>query len=87
MKLGGLYGIVNNSYYLYNGQYTWTLSSSHFNSLLSHAGVWSILQSGAMDGWDDTTSSFSVRPVINLRSDVTISKGDGTALNPYVIQL
>ena len=84
---GGLYGIVNNSYYLYNGQYTWTLSSSHFNSLSSHAGVWSILQSGAMDGWDDTTSSFSVRPVINLRSDVTISKGDGTALNPYVIQL
>ena len=84
---GGVYGMVNNSYYLYNGQYTWTLSPSHFNSSSSHAGVWSILRSGAMDGWDDTTSSFGVRPVINLKADIQIIKGDGTALNPYVIQL
>ena len=26
-----------------------------------------------------------VRPVINLKADVTISSGDGTSTNPYVI--
>ena len=26
-----------------------------------------------------------VRPVINLKADITISGGDGTASNPYVV--
>ena len=30
-------------------------------------------------------NALGVRPVINLRSDVTISGGDGTSSNPYVI--
>ena len=28
---------------------------------------------------------YGVRPVINLRADVSISSGDGSASNPYVI--
>ena len=34
-----------------------------------------------------TSSSYGVRPVINLRSDITFSKGDGTKDNPYVVKI
>ena len=30
-------------------------------------------------------SAYGVRPVINLKGDVTISSGSGTASNPYVV--
>ena len=83
---GGVYGINNNLYYLYNGQYLWTLSPSYFDSYHSLAHVWIILPSGALADWLNVTYTFDVRPVINLNSDITISSGDGTALNPYVIQ-
>ena len=33
-----------------------------------------------------TSDKLGVRPVINLRSDVTITSGDGTESNPYVIE-
>ena len=31
--------------------------------------------------------SFGIRPVINIRSDVLISQGDGTSENPFILQL
>ena len=84
---GGVYGIANSNYYLYNGQYTWTLSPSQFNSNYSLANVWSILPSGGLTYWNYVTSSFGARPVINLKADTLITKGDGTALNPYVVSI
>ena len=83
---GGVLSIANSNYYLYNGQYTWTLSPSIFYSSDSHAYVWSVLPSGDLEAWHYVTSSFGARPVINLKADTQITKGDGTALNPYVVQ-
>ena len=83
---GGVYGVANSNYYLYNGQYTWTLSPSYFESYFSIAGVWYVTPSGSLYLWGDVTNSFGARPVINLKADTLITKGDGTALNPYVIQ-
>ena len=37
-------------------------------------------------GMIDTDSAYYYRPVINLNSNVTISQGDGTKNNPYVIK-
>ena len=76
----------NTDYYLYNGIATWTMSPSYFNSNGSDAFVWYIVSSGGLLPWNYVTANIGVRPVINLKADVTISKGDGTALNPYVIQ-
>ena len=76
----------NSNYYLYNGNYFWTLSPSHFNSYLSYARVWFVLPSGSLIPWYDVTNSFGVRPVINLRANTLITKGDGSSLNPFVIQ-
>ena len=75
----------NDNYYLYNGKYYWTLSPSYFGSNLSDSRVWSIMLSGSLRPWSSVESSFGVRPVINLRADVQITKGDGSSLNPFVV--
>ena len=83
---GGVYNTSNTNYYLYNGQYQWSLSSGNFLSHSSYAFVWDVHPSGSLYPWDDVTNSFGARPVINLKADTLITKGDGTALNPYVVK-
>ena len=83
---GGVYNIANSNYYLYNGQYTWTLSPSSFRSNNSIAYVWSVRPSGSLYAWYDVTGPIGARPVINLKADTQITKGDGTSLNPYVVK-
>ena len=75
----------NSNYYLYNGKYYWTLSPSHFYSSDSHAYVWFVMPSGSLYPWYSVANSFGVRPVINLKADTLITKGDGTSLNPFVV--
>ena len=82
---GGVVDKSNSNYYLYNGQYQWSLSSSCFRADYSVAAIWHVLSSGGLNQWYDVTNSFGVRPVINLKSDTLITKGDGTALNPFTV--
>ena len=84
---GGVYNTPNSNYYLYNGQYFWMLSPSLFASNLSQSRVWRVFSSGSLGGWTYVASSLGARPVINLRADTQITKGDGTALNPYVVKI
>ena len=83
---GSVYNLQNNSYYLYNGQDFFTLSPVSFYSGRFDARVYIINSAGILLPYGGVSSSYGVRPVINLRSDVTIANGDGTALNPFVIQ-
>ncbi len=76
----------NSNYYLYSGKYFWTFSPVYFMSSNSSARVWSVMSSGSLYPWTYATDSYSgIRPVINLKQDVTITKGDGTTLNPYSV--
>ena len=75
----------NSNYYLYNGKYYWTLSPSYFHSYSSNAYVWRVLPSGSLSPWGSVTGSIGVRPVINLRADTLMTKGDGSSLNPFVV--
>ena len=75
----------NSNYYLYNGNYFWTLSPSYFYSSYSNANVWTVMPSGSLPPWYLMTYSVGVRPVINLRANTLITKGDGSSLNPFVI--
>ena len=84
---GGVWNTANSNYYLYNGQYFWTLSPSYFISYYSEALVLKVLPSGAIYDWYYVANSFGARPVINLKADTLITKGDGTALNPYVVSI
>ena len=82
---GGKSGSANSNYYLYNGKYFWTLSPSHFNSYYSYALVWRVMSTGGLYPWGRVPNSFGVRPVINLKADTLITKGDGSSLNPFTI--
>lgn len=44
------------------------------------------MSSGSLDPFHDIRSSRGIRPVINLKTDTKITKGDWTALNPYVVK-
>ena len=49
-----------------------------------------IFNETGVSGWclaDTSDGTFGVRPVINLRSDLLISSGDGTETNPYQVKL
>ncbi len=83
---GGVRDIANTNYYLYNGQYQWSLSPGYFGPNYSLGHVWYVDPSGGLAPWRNVTYSFGVRPVINLKSDTLITKGDGSSLNPFVIK-
>ena len=61
-------------------------SPSNFNATNANANVYYVNPAGELNN-GNVTNSFGVRPVINLRSDVLISKGDGTIENPYFLKL
>ncbi len=81
---GGVLNIQNNNYYLSNEQNFWTMSPFYFTSYYSHADLWYITFSGILIG-QSSSHSFGVRPVINLKTDTIITKGDGSSLNPFKI--
>ena len=77
---GGRGGTNNYGYYLYTGNYYWTMSPYYY----PNAYVFIVSSNGQLGG-NCVDNTWGVRPVINLRSDITISGGDGTASNPYVV--
>ena len=83
---GGVIDTANTNYYLYNGHHQWSLSPGRFRSNGSLAHVWDVTPSGYLYQLHDVTNSFGVRPVINLKADTLITKGDGSALSPFVVK-
>ena len=79
---GGKYGNYNRLYYLYTGQTYWTMSPFYFYSSYATALVWYVHSTGNFI-WDWTASENGVRPVINLKSNIEIISGNGTASSPY----
>ena len=81
---GGYYGSNNSNYYLYNPLINiWTMSPSGYGSdnILYN---WYIHANGYL-GIDFVDDTRSLRPVINIKSDVTAT-GLGTEESPYVIK-
>ena len=81
--LAGGYDSSNATYYLYTGNYYWTMSLIYFGSYESAARVWIVYSAGILNYYY-VTSGGGVRPVINLKSG-SLSKGSGTADDPYMI--
>ena len=80
---GGFGGRSNSSYYLHTGEYYWTMSPSYFDG--SNAYVLIAASSGTLSNGHCGDRATGVRPVINLKADVTII-GEGTASDPYVVE-
>ena len=72
-------GKSNSSYYLYTGQPYWTMSPSD----ALNADVFDVNSYGYLH-WNSVSGTYGVRPVINLKADVTLT-GTGTASDPYVV--
>ena len=84
---GGTYNKTNESYYLMNGNNFWTISpcTSAFKAL-TLTSVWGVTNKGSVNITFDVRNNYAVQPVINLKSTVGITNGDGTSSNPYVIK-
>ncbi len=81
---GGVWGVDNQSYYLYNGQSYWSLSP---RSLLSNeCGIFNVRTTGFLSGPDVNNDTVGVRPVINLKANTLFNTdSDGTITNPYIV--
>ena len=77
---------TTNNFYLNTGENYWTMTPQGYRSNINTGVVFILTDIGFLyNPLNLTGSSSGIRPVINLRADVTISSGDGTASNPYVI--
>ncbi len=83
---GGKNGSMNYKYYLYTGNYYWTMSPSIFGSHSAYAYVWYVDSTGYLT-YPNSAYANGVRPVVNLRSDVLYSRGTGTESDPYIITI
>ena len=79
---GGVYNTSNSSYYLYINDAYWTLSPSSYSG---GASVFFVSSYGSF-GYAYVTSGYGVRPVINLRGDLSVT-GTGTSTDPYEVSL
>ena len=81
----GGYTSSNENYYLYIENSYWTMSPDIFGED-GLANVFKIGFSGSIIPFEVRADSFTgVRPVINLKADVTISSGNGSAENPFEV--
>ena len=79
--LAGGSGMSNSGYYLYTGDYYWTMSPYYFDSGNATAQEINLHSDGVTSiYW--VTDTNGVRPVLNLKSG-SLTQGSGTALDPY----
>ena len=82
---GGVTDKENKKFYLYNGKNSYTISPSYFDSYWTLSHMFTLDLNGSLEIRKNLSNVYLIRPVINLKSDVTISSGDGTADAPYKI--
>ena len=81
---GGKYYSSNKDYYLQKGDWYWLGTPSYFSGI--NASGFGVDDSGDLHN-HFVGDSGGVVPVLNLRSDVLYSTGDGTKTNPYIVNL
>ena len=86
---GALYGTINNSYFLKSSARTWTMTpgsatgaSGGGNMFISHETTGFVVTGGI--GTNNT--AMQVRPVINLKANTVVIRGNGTESYPYIIE-
>lgn len=77
---------INKLSWIYSTQPTWTMSPSDFWATNGFAYEWREDPAGALFNGKDVASSLGARPVINLKEDVEITGGMGTANDPFIVK-
>ena len=78
------YDHVNKLAWVYSTQHYWTMSPSYFDATNGHAIEWLQNSAGYLGNWG-VAGTVCARPVINLKPDVKITGGTGTANDPFVV--
>ena len=81
-------GDNNDQYYLINGLNSnfWTLTPSYFYGSYGYDIVHYVNSNGSLSKRDVPYEQYTgFRPAIQLKAGITISGGEGTKANPYVI--
>ena len=76
----------NTSYYIYknaSSEYWWTMTPFSFDG--SYAYIFHLSSNGYLN-FNYADYSGGLRPAIALKSNVTISGGNGTQANPFVVE-
>jgi hypothetical protein len=81
---GGVAWTSNSTYYLYTGQYWWSLSPYYFDSGSSYAYVWVVNSIGGLSLYY-VNYSRGVRPAVSLKPGTIYTSGDGSKSSPYVV--
>ena len=77
-------GSSNTNYYLYTGDYFWSMSSCAFD--YSYAYVYLTYDDGHL-GYPATDVIGGLRPVVSLKPGIEFEDdGDGTPTNPYIVK-
>ena len=79
--LAGGYNRSNSGYYLYTGNWYWTMSPYFFYG--SNTRVRYVSSAGGVN-YGDVSYSRGVRPVLNLKSG-SLKSGSGTATDPFLV--
>jgi len=79
---GNVYSFGNVNQYLSTSQSFWTMTPS--NSTGKDGDIWSLYSSGVLYA-DFNNYTYGIRPVLNLRENMQVTSGDGSATNPFII--
>ena len=80
------YEIKNKLVWTYSSAFYWTMTPTNYNASWKNANNWVMSDSGIVYSGGHIGRSYGIRPVINLKADVEISGGIGTANDPYIIK-
>ena len=72
--------IKNESFYLYSPKAYWTMSPLYNDGQMIYVNTEGTLK-GSL-----ATANRNIRPVISLKSNISLYRGDGTADNPYIVK-
>ena len=82
---GSKYGEINSDIYLQiNSEYA-TMTPVSYYSNNSYTYIFRVKSDGMLS-YNPVNGGYALRPTINLKANVLIDDGDGTASNPYTIQ-
>ena len=81
--LAGGWNSLNETYFLYTGQWSWTLSPIYFYNW--NSGIHGIGVGGSTNNFGLVFNENAVRVVLNLKPN-SLKSGDGTINNPYTVE-
>ena len=83
---GAKYGAANLNFYLYNGLLNATMTPFDYANWRGYPRILTLGTMGEITYNFPRTYRY-IRPVINLKSDIEITEGDGSINNPYIVTL